>query len=50
MGQARVKQKVFFFSKPSVGVSGGRGGNNRPDTGPLFLDGYEFKWPNVSVV
>lgn len=49
MEQACVKQKVFVFqfSKPSLIVAWG---NNRPDTGPLFLGGYKYKNPNVSVV
>lgn len=47
--QACVKQKVFVFqfSKPSVRATGG---NNHPDTGPLFLCGFKYKSPNVSVV
>lgn len=49
MEQAGAKQKVFVvqFSKPSLRVARG---NNRPDTGPLFLGGYKYKRPNVSVV
>lgn len=46
--QACVKQKVFVFqcSKPSVRAAGG---NNRPDTDPLFLHTPKYKSPNVSV-
>lgn len=49
MEQAGAKQKVFVFqfSKPCLRVAGG---NNHPDTGPLFLGGYKYKRPNVSVV
>lgn len=49
MEQAGAKQKVFCFSVFKARLRA-TGGNNHPDTGPLFLGGYKYKRPNVSVV